>query len=222
VDAEGRTSLKIPSPAGKSGGLICVDACRTDIDEVSGKRTFQRAVLETTEIGVVGNLHGSQVTVAGKLLIEPAASPTVDTPVHLVLNKDAKVLITIRPLLSKVVSDPMASCYGHVLKQTMPSFIADRAIVGMVHHEPFDDVFTEIDSFFIRRRYDHAIVSIHHAAHLDPFDRTFQKPHRTHSTGPDGSQTGMVAKPRDDDAEPRRCLNDFRPLLNFYFKTINH
>jgi hypothetical protein len=115
VDAERRASLKIPPPPGKAGGLIRIDPCRTDINEVSGKGAFQMAVLETTEIGVVGNLHGSQVTIAGKLLIESAAPPAVDTPIHLVLDKDAKVLITISSLLPKVAPDPMTSCYGHVL-----------------------------------------------------------------------------------------------------------
>jgi hypothetical protein len=149
MDAERRGALKIPSPPGKAGGLIRIDACRTDIDEVPRKGAFQRAVLETTEIGVASNLHGSQVTIAGKLLIEPATSPAVDTTIHFVLDKDAQVLIMISPLFPEVAPDPMASCYGHVLKQAMPAFITDRAVVGMVHHEPFNDVLTEIDCLFV-------------------------------------------------------------------------
>ncbi len=111
VDAERRASLKIPSPAGEAGGFIRIDPRRTDINEVSGKWTFERAVLETTEIGVVSDLHGSQVAITGKLLIEPATSPAVDTTVHFVLDKDAQGLIMISSLFPEVVSDPMAPCH---------------------------------------------------------------------------------------------------------------
>jgi hypothetical protein len=31
----------------------------------------------------------------------------------------------------------------------------------------------------------------------------------------------MVAETRDDNTEPRCCLDDFRPLLNFYLYTVN-
>jgi hypothetical protein len=65
------------------------------------------------------------------------------------LDEDAQVLIMISPLFPKVVPDPMASCYSHVLKQTVPSFIADGTVMRMVHHQPFDDVFTKIDGLLI-------------------------------------------------------------------------
>jgi hypothetical protein len=35
VDAERRTSLKIPPPAREAGGLIRIDSGRTDVDDVS-------------------------------------------------------------------------------------------------------------------------------------------------------------------------------------------
>ena len=47
VDAEGRASLIVPAPALEPGRLIRINACRADIDEVSGERTFQRTVLDT-------------------------------------------------------------------------------------------------------------------------------------------------------------------------------
>jgi hypothetical protein len=149
VDAERRTSLKIPPPASKAGGFVRINASRTNVDEVSGEGTFELAVCRPAKVGVMGDLKSSKITITGKLLIEPAASPAVDTTIHLVLDKDAKVLITISSLSPKVVPDPMASCYGHVLEQTMSSFIADRTVMRMVHHEPFDDVFTEIGSLLI-------------------------------------------------------------------------
>ena len=69
------------------------------------------------KIGTEGNLHGTQVTVTGELLIEPTASPTMDATIHLMLDKDAEVLVVIGPLFPEVASDPMATGNGHVLKQ---------------------------------------------------------------------------------------------------------
>jgi hypothetical protein len=151
VDAERGTPFKIPPPPGKSRRFIRIDACRTEIDDVPGKGAFQLPILEAAEVGVICNLHGSQVAIAGKLLIETATSPAVDTTIHFVLDKDAQVLVTISPLFPEVASDSMASGYRHVLEQAMPAFVADGAIMGMVHHEPFDDVLAKIDGFFIRR-----------------------------------------------------------------------
>ena len=159
--------------------------------------------------------------VTGKLLIEPTASPAVDATIHFMLDKDAQILITISPLFSKIAPDPMAACNGHILEQTVAAFITDRAIMGMVHHEPLDHMLAEVDCLFIGRRNDHTVLGIDHAAHLHPFDRALQKLHRTHAAGADRSQAGMIAETRDDDAQPFGGLNHFHPFRNFYFKTVN-
>jgi hypothetical protein len=221
VNAEGAGPLKIPSPPGKPGGLIRIDTCRAKIDEVPGKGAFQGPIFETAEIGVVRNLHGPQVAIPGDVLIEPAASPAVNAAIHLMPDKDAQVLITISPLFPQIAPDPVASGHRHVLEQTMSAFIADRTVVGMVHHEPFDHMPSKIDDLIVDGRYGHAIGSVHHAAHLDPFDRAFQELHGTHPTGADRPEPRMVAEPWDDDAQPRRGLDHLRSLFDFYFDTVN-
>jgi hypothetical protein len=213
--------LEIPSPPGKPGRLIRIDTCRAKIDEVSGKGVFQRPILETAEIGVVRNLHGPQVAITGKVLIETTTSPAVDTTIHFVLDKDAQVLITISPLFPEIAPDSVAAGNRHVLEQTVAAFVADRTVVGMVHHEPFDHVPTEIDNLFVRGRYGHAIASVHHAAHLYPFDRAFQELHGTHPTGTDRPESLMVAESWDDDAQPCCGLDHFRSLVNLYLSTVN-
>ena len=90
-----------------------------------------------------------------------------------VLDENTEILIMIGSLFSQIAPYPVASANGHILEQAVPAFIADGAIVRMVHHEPFDHVLSKIDGLFIRGRYDHAVRSVHHAAHLYPFDRPF-------------------------------------------------
>jgi hypothetical protein len=177
--------------------------------------------LEAAEIGVIRNLHGSQIAIPGKLLIKPATSPAVDTTIHFVLDKDAQVLIPISPLFPQIAPDPVASGYRHILEQTVAAFVADGAIMGVVHHEPFDHVPAEIDGLFVRGRYGHAIASIHHAAHLHPFDRAFQELYRAHPAGANRPESLMVAESWDDDAQPCCSLNHLRSLFDFYFSTVN-
>ena len=190
VNAKGRPPLKVPAPALETGRLIRVDAGGAEVDEVSGKGTFQRAVLVPTKIGTAGDLHGAQVAVAGKFLIETAAPLAVDAAVHLVLNEDAQVLVTVGPLLPGIAPQPVAAGHGHILKEAVSPFIADRAVMGVIHHEPLDDMSSEIHGLVVGGRDDHAVLGIDHAAHLNALDRSLQKFHRTHPAGADRPEAG--------------------------------
>jgi hypothetical protein len=151
VNAEGRTSQIIPSPPFESGGFVGVDSCGTEIDEVPGKRTLKGPVHIPAEVGAISNLQSTEVSVSGKILIKPAAPPTVNAAVHFVPDQWPKILILISSFFPQGAPDPMPSGHGHILEQTLPSLVADRAVVGMVHHKPFDDVPAKIDRFRISR-----------------------------------------------------------------------
>ncbi len=221
MDAERRTSLKIPSPARKARGLVRIDASGTEIDQISRKGALKRSVLISTEIGSMGKLHGAQVAIPRKILIKSAASPAVNTAIHLVLDKYPQVLIVVGPLLSEIAPESVASCNRQILGQTMSAFIADRAVMRMIHHQPFNHVFAEVDCLPVVRRDGHPIAGIHHAAHLNAFDRTFKKLHRAYPASTDRSETRMKAETGDGNPQPRRCLYHFRPLLYLYFKAVN-
>ena len=221
VDAEGRGSLIVPAPAFKPGRFISINASRADIDEISGERTFQRAVLEPAEIGMVSNLQRSQVEVTRKLLIETTAPPAMDATIHFMLNKDAQILITISSLFSKIAPHTMTARYGHILEQTVASFITNRTVMRMVHHEPLDHMLAEIDSLLMSGRNDHPVLSVDHAAHLNAFDRAIQKHHRTHAACAHGSEGGMVAETGNDDPQPRRSLDHLHPFWDFDLKIVD-
>jgi hypothetical protein len=90
----------------------------------------------------------------------------------------------------------------------------------MVHHEPLDHLFAEIDGFPVGGRNHQAIPCFEHAAHLNPFDRAFTL-HRADAASPDGSQGRVVAEARDDDAQLFSRFDDLRPVRDFYLMTIN-
>ena len=102
----------------------------------------------------------------------------------------------------------------------MSAFIAHRTIVRMVHHEPLDHLFAEIDGFRVGGRNHQAIPRFDHAAHLNPFDRAFTL-HRTDAAGPCGSQGRVVAEARDHDAQSFSRFDDLRPGGDLYFMTID-
>ena len=69
----------------------------------------------------------------------------------------------------------------------MAPFIANRAIMGVVKHEPFNHILPKIHCLFVGGRDDHAILSIDHAAHLNALEGTFQE---LHGADPAGARGG--------------------------------
>ena len=96
---------------------------------------------------------------------------------------------------------------GHVLQQTVAALVAHRAVVGMVHHQPLDDITAKLDGFPIRGGDLHAVRDIQHAAHLDALDRPLQNLDGAHPAGAHGAQRRVVAEARDHDPQPGGGLN---------------
>jgi hypothetical protein len=115
----------------------------------------------------------------------------------------------------------MAAGNGHILKEAVSSFITDRAVMGVVHHEPLDHMLAEINSLLMSRRNDHSVLSVDHAAHLNAFDRAVQEHHRTHAACAHRPQASMVAETGNGDSQLRRSLDHLHPLWDFNFKIVN-
>ena len=50
------------------------------------------------KIDAIGNLHGPEIPVSRKLLIEASAAVAMDAPIHFMLDEYPQVLIAIGPL----------------------------------------------------------------------------------------------------------------------------
>jgi hypothetical protein len=97
MEAERRSPLEMPAPALETGGFIGVHPGGADVDEIAGKGALQGAIAEAAEVGAVADLHGPEVPVAGKLLVEAAAAPALNASVHFMLDKQAQLLVLIGP-----------------------------------------------------------------------------------------------------------------------------
>ena len=71
--------------------------------------------------------------------IKSYAAVALNAPVHLMANERAEELITMRPFREVIAPVDMSGHDRHILQMALPSFITHRAVVWMVHHQPFDD-----------------------------------------------------------------------------------
>src|SRR5512135_1023919 len=77
------------------------------------------------------------------------------------------------PLLEGKSAIRMARHDRHVLKMALTPFVADRAIVRMIRHQPFDDGRPELPGFRIVDGDPHAVADRRHTGHDDPALRVF-------------------------------------------------
>ncbi len=220
VDAQEGNPLQIPPPRLVAGRPVRIDARRADIHEVSGKRAFERAVPESTEIDPVCDLHRAEIPVSGKVLVEPRAAVAVNTPVHFVGYELPEVLVMIGALPAGIAPQPVPSRHRFVLQQALPALVAHGAVVRVIHHEPLDDLPSESHRLLIRGRNHHAVLGINHATHLKPLERAVNELHRTHPAGSRRPQRLVIAEARDHDPKPLGRFNHFGPFGDFDFQVV--
>ena len=100
---------------------------------------------------------------------------------------------------------------GLVLQQAVAAFVAHRAIEGVVHHQPLDDVPAELHGLGVGGGDHHAVTGVFHAAHLDALHRPLQELDGAHAAGAEGAQAGVVAEPGDHDPQPFGGGDDLGP-----------
>src|SRR6185437_11900931 len=120
-------------------GFVGEDSGRTDFHEIPAEFILQRPVLFPAEIERVMCTEDIEVSPARVVSIESHTAVALDASVHLVPNERAEILITIRPFRKPVATVDMPSHDRHVLQMTLPSFVSHRAVVWMIHHQPFND-----------------------------------------------------------------------------------
>jgi hypothetical protein len=214
-------SLEVPSSHFEPGGFVGVDACGADIDQVSRKRAFERAVGKPAKIHAVPDLERSKVFVSCILLVEPGTAVAMDAPVHFMLNVRSQVLVPIGSLPAPESADAVPAGHCFVLKQALPALVANGTIQGMIHHQQFDHPLAELNRLPVGCRNNHPILRIDHATHLYALERPLEKLDRAHPACSNRSQRLVIAKARNYDAQPFGGVDDFTSLGDFYFKIVN-
>jgi hypothetical protein len=91
----------------------------------------------------------------------------------------------------------MTGHHGHILQMTFPTFITDRTIVGVIGHEPFHDILSELVGLTVFQGDPRTISGRFHTCHdqftlLILFILVFCD--RTLPAGTHRSQGGMPAE----------------------------
>jgi hypothetical protein len=94
--------------------------------------------------------------------------------------------------------------------------------MGVVEHQPFNDVFAKVHRFCVRGGNHHAVLGCNHAAHLQALYGSLQKLYGTNPARPYRTQGWVVTKPGDHDAQLLCGLNHHGIRRNFYFSVIDN
>jgi hypothetical protein len=84
-----------------------------------------------------------------------------------VVDERAEVLVPVRAFFEPGPALTVAGHDRHVLEVAFSAFIAYRAVVGVVQHEPLDHALSESLRFGVVHRYAHAFCHRRHAGHDD-------------------------------------------------------
>src|SRR3990172_12319206 len=95
-------------------------------------------VIVPSEIYMIMGRENLEVAASGVIAVESHAPVALYAAVHLMVDKGAELLISVRALLKAVSAVRMAGHHGHVLEMAFTPLVAHRTIVGMVGHKPFD------------------------------------------------------------------------------------
>ena len=148
--ADTRRELQVPLAGVMIGmALVGEDTGGTDFGQVTGKAAFQSAFLMATEIDVVLGPECAQVRPASIVVVEAHAAVARDAAVHLVGDERAQILVATGALAEPVAAPVVTGHHGHVLKVAVAAFLAHRAIVRMVDHQPFHHAGAESPGFLI-------------------------------------------------------------------------
>lgn len=183
--------------------LVGEHTSRADLGEVAGELAFQGAVFNATEVHVVVGAEHAEVGAAGIVLVEAHATVAGDATVHLVSDERAEFLVLVGTLGEAITALVVAGHHGHVLQVAVTAFLADRAVVRVVGHQPFDDTGAEGLGFFIVDGDPGVVGGGRHAGHDDTttgvvlvgvlLDRAL-------ATGTDATESGVPAEIRDVEA----------------------
>src|SRR5690606_10945299 len=164
--ADARCELHVPLAVVTFGvGFVGEYAGRADFGEIAGKFAFERAAFGATEVNVVVCTINAEVFATGVILVITHAAIAGDAAVHLVVDERAEVLVLVRALGEAIAACVVTGHHGHVLQVAVAAFFADRAIVRVVGHQPFDDAFANLHGFVVGHGEERAVGCGGHAGH---------------------------------------------------------
>src|SRR5690606_19693113 len=166
--ADARCELHVPLAVVAFGvGLVGEHAGWANLGEVAREFAFQHAVFDTPEIHVVVGTEHTKVSAAGVVLVVTHAAVAGDAAVHLVGDEGAELLILVGAFAEAITALVVAGHHRHVLQMAVTAFLAHRAVVRVVGHQPFDDAGAERPGLFVVDADPGVVACRGHAGHDD-------------------------------------------------------
>jgi len=139
----------------------------TDFSKIAAERIFQNSVLGSPEIDGIMNCEDIEIAPSGVIPIIADAPVALDAAIHFMIEERPQILVPVGSLLESASAIVMACHHSHILKMAFASFIADRAIMRVIEHEPFNHACPESLCFGIIDGDPHAVSHRGHAGHYD-------------------------------------------------------
>ena len=111
--------------------------------QVTAERALQYPVFFSSKINMVMRPEHIQIIASCIIAVKPYTTVALYAPVHFMVDKRPQVLIGIGPLFKFKTPVIMPGHYRHILQMTTATFIANRTIVGMIGHQPFNNLLSE-------------------------------------------------------------------------------
>jgi hypothetical protein len=148
-------------------GFIGECSCGTDFNQIAAEFTLEHAVRMSPKIHVVMGAEHMEIPATCGVSVEPDAAVTLDAPVHFMVDERPQILVAVGSFFESVFSVPVPCHHRHVLEMAFPAFIAHRAVMGVVDHQPFDHGGSELHGFGVDDGNTHPFANLCHAGHDD-------------------------------------------------------
>src|SRR5579872_7141708 len=121
----------------------------------------------SAEEDVIPQTEVIEIASSGVFAIETHTAVALDAAVHFVVHERSEILIVKGALLERIAAIVMTGHHGHVLQMTLSALIADRTVVGVVDHQPFNHTGAKRARFRVFDRNPRAFGGRRHAGHHD-------------------------------------------------------
>ena len=107
-----------------------------------------------------------------------------------------------------VTADAMTTGDREILELAFAPLVTDRAVVGVVDHQPFDHAPAKRNRLIIGRGDHHAVLGRQHAGHLQALDRSIDHLDCADPAGTCLAQCRVPAEMRDGDTDAAGSFQD--------------
>ena len=109
----------------------------TDFHQIAAELAFQNALALATKIDMIMAAENIEIPAAGIVAVKAHTAVTLNAAVHLMIDEWTEILVAMGPFFEAIFPMMMAGHDRHVLQMAFTAFVADRAVMGMVDHQPF-------------------------------------------------------------------------------------